>query len=179
MSICLIDSIFKAAWQGWHYTCSCCASWRGIPSGALSSGHVNCLFAYRIARGAMLSNSENKQLITTRGPLGNVYAKWEISLGLTIMLTVIKGKETHLLDDGSEDEEKLHCHFPHIPQLYSAVTHITFAGGWMAGMDTSSLSWVYCATLQWRKVVAQLTWRNYCPWSLLKTMVMKMKSNLS
>lgn len=69
----------------------------------------------------MLSNSENKQLITTRGPLGNVCAKWEISLGLTIMLTVIKGKEAHLLDDGSKD--KATVPLPSHPALYSAATH--------------------------------------------------------
>lgn len=82
---CLSECIFKGPGKAWHYTCSCCASWRGIPSGTLSSGHVNCLFAYWIAPGVVLSSSENKQLITSLGQSGNLYANQENSQGLTIM----------------------------------------------------------------------------------------------
>lgn len=82
---CLSECIFKGPGKAWHYTCSCYASWRGIPSGTLLSGHVNCLFAYWIAPGVVLSSSENKQLITSLGQSGNLYANQENSQGLTIM----------------------------------------------------------------------------------------------
>lgn len=57
-------------------------------------------------RALCFPSSENEQLITTRGPSGNLCANQENSLGSAIMLTVIKGKKIHLLGYWTETAER-------------------------------------------------------------------------
>ena len=76
----------KGGRRGWHYTCSCCARWRGESPVAPCQAAVSIvLFAYRLAPGTVLSYWENKQLVAACGPSGNLHANQDESLASTTM----------------------------------------------------------------------------------------------